>query len=143
MWDYHKGVGMSVFKLFDYSQAGSQRDVEAITISTEQELRKMLENLRQHDPGLVDLVSPAGDCLMIGVGGEHACAQFTQVSGNPPYLMARGPADDYDSHIEFARGGTPTPIPLAYILSFSRMVDIAVDFFLNEHLPTTTEWEEV
>lgn len=134
---------MKVFKLFDYSQVGSQRNIEAINISTERELRQVFEDFQQHDPGLVDLVSPVGDCLMIGVGGEHACVMFTQASGNPPYLMARGPSNDYDSHIEFTRGGTPTPIPLAYVLPFSTMVDIAVYFFFNESLPATIEWEEV
>jgi hypothetical protein len=144
MWGYHKGEAeMGVFKLFDCSQVGIQRNVEAISISAEQELRQVLEGFRQRDPGLVELVSAAGDRLMIGVGGEHACAQFTEASGELPYLMARGPSDDYDSHIEFSCGGTPTPIPLAYILPFSKMVDIAVDFFLNEHLPDIIEWEEV
>lgn len=134
---------MTAFKLFDYSQAGSQQNVEAISIPTEQKLRQELEELRQHDRGLVDLVSPTGDCLMIGVGGEYGCVQFTQASGSPPYLLARGFSDDYDSHIEFARGGTPTPIPLAYVLPFQRVVDIAVYFLLHGHLPDTVEWEEV
>jgi hypothetical protein len=131
-----------MFNLFDRSKASFQENVEPIRISSEQGLREELERFKHNDPGSIDLNSPSGDCLTIGISASSGCVMFTQASLDPPYLMARGPSDDYEACIEFLRGGTPTPIPLAYILPIEEVIDIAVYFFLNGSLPETVEWEE-
>ena len=134
---------MSAFKLIDYSQAGALQEVDQISVATAEQLRDVLNGFREPRPRIVHLVSPEGNLLTIGVGGEHASVGFTEASGDPPYLMARGTSDDYDTDVEFSLGGTPTPIAMAYILPFDKMVAIAEEFLSTGKLPAVIEWEEV
>lgn len=132
-----------MFTLFDHSRASFQESVEPIHISNEEKLRKELKRFKGNDPGkLIDLNSPSGDYLTLGIGASGGCVMFTPASLEPPYLVACGPSDDYETSVEFLRGDTPTPIPLAYVLSVEEVIDIAVYFFLNGSLPKTVEWEE-
>lgn len=132
---------MSVFSLTDYSRE-PRTAAEELVISTEQDLREALKRFQQHDPGFVDLCSPAGDCLSIGVGGPLACLMFIRASGDPPYLWALGNSDDREHTIEFSRGGTPTPISLYRCLPFENALEIAVYYFQHERLPESVQWDK-
>jgi hypothetical protein len=132
---------MAGFKLVDYSQ-GNYEEPQEVLISDEEDLRRTLKQFRQKDPRLVDLISPAGNCLTIGVGAPLGCVMFTKASGDPPYLWAVGDSSDQETYIGFDAGGTLTPVPLYRCLPFERVVEIAVYYFLNGVLPENVKWDE-
>jgi hypothetical protein len=132
---------MPSLKLVDYSE-GSYGDTQELLISDEEDLRRALKQLQRKDPRLVDLISPTGDCLTIGVGAPLGCVMFTKASGDPPYLWAVGDSVEQETYIEFDAGGTPTPVPLYRCLPFERVVEIAVYYLLNGILPENVEWDE-
>jgi len=126
------------YQLIDYSQSSPG---SAIDISSEEQLQTVLQSFQQHEPGFIDLVSPSADTLSLGVGGPLACAMFIGASGDPPYLWALGSSPE-DTDIEFARGGTPTPVPLNRCLPFANVVEIAAAFFRDGKLPDNIDWDE-
>lgn len=132
---------MSGFRLVDYPR-GERSETEGIAILNEQDIRRALKRFQQEDPRVVDLISPTGDCLAIGVSYSLGCVMFMRASGDPPYLWALGDSDDRENDIEFDVGGTPTPVPLYRCLPFERVVEIVVYYFLNGELPRDVEWDE-
>ena len=132
---------MSGFRLVDYPR-GERSEKEEIPILNEQDIRRALKRFQQEDPRVVDLISPTGDCLAIGVSSSLGCVMFMRASGDPPYLWALGDSDDRENDIEFDVGGTPTPVPLYRCLPFERVVEIVVYYFLNGELPRDVEWDE-
>lgn len=130
---------MPVFKLIDYSSSLVENEV---SISTEEDLRKALIRFQQLYPQFVDLISPSGDCLTIGIGDPYSCVMYSQSSGDPPYLWALGNIDNTEDFIEFDASGTPTPVPLYRCLPFNKVVEIAVYFFGTGSLPQNVKWDE-
>jgi len=107
---------------------------------------------------IVDLVSPQGDTLSIGIAGPLdrdnpgmteplACLNFTRASRNPPYLTVVGnPALTYENGgvVVFRyEEGTWTEILRRNCVSIEVMLEIVKHFFLTGSLPNWIPWEEV
>jgi hypothetical protein len=131
---------MSGFKFVDYSR-GQYLGTKELPVSDEQDIRRTLHMLQQQDPSFVDLISPTGESLTIGVGPSLGCVMFTSASGDPPYLCAVADSNGQAGEIEFDAGGTPTPVPLYRCLPFETVIEIVVYYFLNGKLPMNIKWD--
>ena len=107
---------------------------------------------------IVDLASPQGDTLSIGVAGPRdrdnpgmteplACLNFTAASRDPPCLTAVG-----DPSLSYENGGvvvfryeqgTWTEILRRNCVPVETMVRVAKHFFLTGSLPNWISWEQV
>ncbi len=132
---------MSSFRWVDYAQKKCS-GVRAVSLLSEQGIRRTLNQLRLQEPQFVDLISPTGDCLSIGVGGPLGCVMFARASGDPPYLWALGTSKDQEKDLEFDAGGTPTPVPIRRCLPFASVLEIVIHYFLSSELPQNVEWDE-
>jgi hypothetical protein len=110
---------------------------------TSSEVGQLLRSLQTREPFLCSLEADSGT-LLVGVGRELGCIQFTPKNGGPPYLMATtGSMDNGDEYVEFLSGGTPSPIPRRYCLPWP-LVERTVAAFLDQgFFPSDLQWEEV
>lgn len=106
---------------------------------------------------IVDLVSPRGDTLSLGIAGPLdrdnpgmteplACLNFTGASLNPPYLTAVGdPSLTYEKGgvVVFRYGGEWTEILRRNCVPVEKMLEVVKHFFLTGSLPIWIPWEEV
>lgn len=109
------------------------------------QLIALLENLRRtRSPFMCELVGDCGDSLTVGVGREIGCVQHARSDGTGPYLMAVDPATSGSrlDEMEFAVGGTPTPIDGRYCLSFAKLCEIVAEFVMTGNRSNTVKWEE-
>ena len=114
---------------------------------------------RAYSPNtIVDVISPGGDTLSIGVAGpsDHdnpglseslACLNFVNASRDPPYLTAVGDASlDYETGgvVVFKyEDGTWTEILRRNCVPTEKMIQIVRQFFTTGSLPAWVDWEQV
>jgi hypothetical protein len=90
---------------------------------------ELLEGRRKKPPFLARLSADNGFELMIGIGGNFGCAQYSRSDGMPPYLMAISANPPMKSGgIEFLTADTPTPIAAREILAFHELKEVAIHF---------------
>jgi hypothetical protein len=128
--------------LFDVAKAGLE-SARRVQIRSIDELRAVLGRLRERPPGIVELASPAGTILQLGIGGQWACAQLLRGDGAPPYLCAKARTLRAPCDIEFELGGTPTPVAPAQCISFEDAMNIAEYFFKTGAKYPNIEWAEI
>lgn len=129
---------MECFRLGEmkhYSYKSQERSVCSKTFLVDCLLR-----YSEGEPQMIFLQAPKGDDLTIGIGGPLAYIQYTQASGDPPYLAARGESSSWHEFLEFDAGGTATEIPIALCIPLERAIEIAVCFFEHGHIPDDIEW---
>lgn len=145
----------------DMEQKGEQPVRPIISLD---ELARLLDGLRQRQPFLFQLFGENGYCLTVGIAMTSGSVQFAAAKGNPPYFAAVVPSRSklsaeqvqnphalaFESDIrtatksaEFACGGTATPVPSRYVVSFELLKKIIVHFFeTGERFPSVC-WEEI
>jgi hypothetical protein len=107
------------------------------------DLLKMLENLRDREPFLAELVGQNGYKLTIGIG-RMGCVQYSRSDDELPYLMAVESATaEPGNHQEFLAGNEPTEVPRNYLLPFERVKEIAAYFQHTGERSPAVSWEEI
>jgi len=107
-------------------------------------LAELLEGRRKRAPFIADLTGDNGFELMIGLGGELGCAQYSQADGEPPYLMAVSPhlPPIRAGYVEFLAASTPTPLAARYIISFDELKQVACHFLDTGGRSDVVSWQE-
>lgn len=130
------------------------------TVDTWESLKKSLLGITETSgtPNrIVDLESPQGDTLSIGIAGPRdrnnptlteplACLNFTNSSRNPPYLTIVGdPGLTYENGgvVVFQVDGTWTEILHRNCVPVDVMLQIVKHFYATGSLPESIRWEEV
>jgi Immunity protein Imm1 len=118
--------------------------LNGVKISTGAELSKIIDDLRNRPPFFCELFG-MNDCkLLIGLGQNVCCIQYSPSDGSPPYLMATSNSETYDhDYFEFLIGGTQTPVPSRYCIPFDVMKRIAVRFVEMGLRDPNVCWEPV
>jgi hypothetical protein len=81
------------------------------------EVLNLLKSLRNRTPFFCELVGENGYNLLIGLGGDIGCAQYSGGDGEVRYLMAVAKeVPDTAAYTEILTGNTPTPVPGRYCL---------------------------
>jgi hypothetical protein len=123
----------------DYSSS-----LDGAVVHDRQELFAVLDSARAREPFVCELEGDNGYKLMLGIGQEVGCVQYSPSNGDVPYLMALAPGDHGDDeYVEFLCGNTPSPIPLRNILPFEMVKEIAAHFVETGERWPGVAWEEI
>jgi hypothetical protein len=115
-------------------------------LSNPDDLDEALAALWLGEPQFVDLLSPGGDVLCLGIGGERGCAGFGTwlmiKEGRTIDAVGDEDASDIpDEDIFFLAGGTPTPVAPSGLLSLEVIRHIARHFGYHADVPRDVPWE--
>lgn len=104
---------------------------------------QVLEELRAADrPRMCQVTTEYGDNLVVGIGRDFGCVQHSREDGIPPYVMAVAraslPAPD---ELEFAVGGTMTPIDRRYLIPMDQVADLVAQFVASGEISDAVLWE--
>lgn len=114
------------------------------TLSSREELEEIWEAAKKRTNFFAELVTDEGHTLLLGLGPEVGCAQFSSSGGEPPYLMAVARSDAGEGRfIDFEMTNTPTPISERYCFPMHRLKDIAVYFLGTGRCSPGVTWEEI
>ena len=103
----------------------------------------LLSELRiKRPPFMCQFVGENGYNLTVGVDHDFGSVQHSANDGMPPYLMATGPSAD-EHEMEFAVGGTATPIDGRYRLSFGIVQEVVATFVATGRRSDSVKWEEL
>ena len=113
-------------------------------IATDAKLIELLNDRRNYPPFCARFAGDNGFELMIEIGGDVGCVQYSSSTGDPPYLMAVSHQPPMKSgDIEFMMGGTSTPIPARNIVSFDELKQILLYFLETGERSDLVDWESV
>jgi len=132
-------------------------------VSSEKELCLLLDRLLKRPPFVIRLVGTNGYELGVGIG-DPGFVQHLPSNGDPPCTVAvpqdavsfdigsgQNPyrvACEHDDEQEvipptFLAGGTPTPIPTRYCLSFETIKEIAIFFLKTGARSPAFRWDGI
>jgi hypothetical protein len=134
---------MSGWKLLDCAgPVTAAGDFPSIPIESAQQLRRELERFRQRSPSMVHLVSPQGETLAVGLGGEVAGLRWMKepLANNFRMAIAREVVSPHG--MEFRYQGTDNGFRPRNLLPADEAVEAAVFFFLHHRLPESVAWAE-
>lgn len=123
---------------FNGSLVASQRDVEAI-----------LDGIENREPFFCELVGDNGYSLLVGVGSQSGCVQYSRNDGTPPYFMARlnrfqaDRSESTQDYVEFLIADTMSPIPTRYCLPMDSVKSISAHFCETGERSSSFAWEEI
>jgi hypothetical protein len=129
-------------RFFDRQDTSSQINGEILADG--ESLSKLIESLRGREPFFCELVGENGYNLMIGIGKDVGCAQYSAGNGNPPYLMAAIRQESSNRGCaKFLAGGTLTPVTSRFCLPFDVVRRVAVVFLETGCRSSECSWEEI
>ncbi len=123
-------------------------DRELARIESEEDLERTLRNvpaMASSPNAIVNIWSPSGDTLSVGISGDSACMNFTDSSGDGPYYKVLGHSElsDENGVVVFRYEGEWTEIPRRNCVPVDVMIKGAREFYRTGDLPESLEWEEV
>jgi len=118
--------------------------LDGVTIYSGGELVGLLNQVRNREPFVCELVGDNGYKLKMGIGPHVGCVQYSPSDGNTPYLMAVA-SDNHSEpeYVEFLTGDTLTPIARRYCLPFEMLREVAVYFVETGERSPAVAWEEI
>jgi hypothetical protein len=113
-------------------------------ITDEASLIDLLNRRRSCAPFFGRFSGDNGFELVIGMGGEIGCAQYSRTDGDPPYLVAVPLQPRLTSgYVEFLTANTPTPVPARNILTFDELKKIALYFLETGERNDAFSWDSI
>ena len=131
-------------KLLYENQQEDADPKNGMIISSGTQLDAVLDAGRIGTPVFVRLSGDNGFEIMVGIGRNVGCIQYSRSDGEPPYLVALSvdcPTEGED--VEFWTGGTATPIPARFILSSDELKQIALHFLETGQRSDAVFWESI
>jgi Immunity protein Imm1 len=123
----------------DYSTS-----LDGATVRDRNELFAVMDSARDREPFVCELEGENGYKLMLGIGKDVGCVQYSPIDGDIPYLMALAPGNHYEGeYIEFLMGNTPSSIPRRNCLPLEMVKEIAAYFIETGGRWSAVSWEEV
>jgi hypothetical protein len=127
-----------------FDRQDKHNDLNGTTFSDPANLVAVLESLKHRPAFFCELVGDNSYNLLVGVGSQCGCLQYSLSDGRPPYLMAvdKKPAGGSD-YLDFLTGDTPTPVAGRYCLPFETVEKAAGHFLLTGERYPEVNWEEI
>jgi hypothetical protein len=127
-----------------FDRQNPSNPLNSTVVITTTELLDILNSLKGRQPFFCELVGENGFNLLLGVGGDISCAQYSPSDGSTPYLMATlGKGGDADDYAEFLINNTLTPIPFRYCIRFETAKEIAAHFLKTGERSHLVVWEQI
>jgi hypothetical protein len=81
--------------------------------------------------------------VLVGISRDFGCVQHSREDGLPPYLMAVSRVSlAAPDELEFAVGGTMTPIDRRYLISMEQVAEVVAHFVASGELSDAVAWQE-
>lgn len=111
-------------------------------VGSSAQLSELLDSRRNNAPFFARFSSDNGFEIMVGIGGNVGCVQYSRGDGSPPYLMAASfhPPMKHGC-VEFLTADTPTPVAARYIISFDELKTIATHFLATGERSNAVSWQ--
>lgn len=130
--------------VFFFDRQDTTNPSQGAKIESPEWLLARLSELQQRPPSFCELEAENGYSLLLGVGPERGCVQFSGTDGSRPYLMALADDDrDDEEYMEFLTANTDTPIPRRYCLPMDEIRQISSVFLTTGQRSGSVTWEEV
>ncbi|MEX0701314.1 MAG: Imm1 family immunity protein [Planctomycetales bacterium] len=127
-----------------FDRQDTANPLNGVTVPDERTLDEALDSLRKREPSFCELMGDNGFELLIGVGHDIGCVQYSAADGSLPYLIAvASESANDDGYVEFLTADTPTPIPVRYCLPLRMIRAIAAEFVITGERSESVTWEEV
>lgn len=127
--------------VFNHEQDHSPQ-LDGAIVQNRDELFALLDSFKGKQPFVGELVGDNGYKLMIGIGDQFGCVQYS--NDHVPYLMALAPgAHPDEEYVDFLMGNTPSPVPKRNCLPFEKVKEIAAHFIETGERSSAVSWEEV
>jgi hypothetical protein len=127
-----------------FDRQDKSNPLNGATIDDKEELLKVLDALRSREPFFCELVGENGYNLLLGVGRDIGCAQYSPSDGSTPYLMAVAATNqDSNEYMDFLTANTPSPVPRRYCVPFEAAKQIAAHFIETGNCWPGVSWEQI
>jgi hypothetical protein len=121
-----------------------------VPISSSDELRKELEALAVLEPRIVELETPDGKWVRIGIGGPLAGFAILEdvvlpLPGSPSELRTRialAPTPAPCERVEFLCGQQPSQLRADALLPAKEVIKLVIDYFESGAFPDWLRWRE-
>jgi hypothetical protein len=101
---------------------------------------RQLDERFKNEPQLIELISPNGGTLVIGVGGKNSYLNYVEPDGWPAYSSVG--SIQKEGLLTFTMNEYHTEIPARYGISFNEALTAAIEFFKTMKMPECIIWEE-
>jgi hypothetical protein len=124
------------------NQQDDSDPINGTVIAESVQLLALLESKRKNAPFFARFSGDNGFEIMVGIGGEVGCVQYSRSDGKRPYLMAVS-ADPpmRNGYVEFLAADTPTPCAARYIIRFDEVKKVALYFLQTGERSDTVSWQ--
>jgi hypothetical protein len=144
----HRNYSVMV-KFFDRQEMSNP--LNGAEIITGVALSRIIDSSRNRNPFFCELIFENGCKLLVGIGPNVGCAQFTSSNAEPPYLMATqeivecdtDDTVDFADTVDFLVGNTLTPVPRYYCMSMDSVKQIALHFLETGHRDPNFAWKGI
>jgi len=117
--------------------------VNGTIFANDDNLIASLREMQSREPFFCEIIGNENK-LTIGIGPHKSCAQYSALSGDPPYLMAIGDnSDREDGELSFLIDDIATPVPCRYALSSNELWTVIDSFVKTEEPNSELYWEEI
>lgn len=129
-------------KFFDQHNATNPDN--GTVVSNGMTAKSLLKRNSANGSIFVELIADNQMKLLIGLGAEICCAQFSTADDDPPYLMATlKTANLREGFTDFLIGKTPSEVPLRLCIPISVLLDVAAYFVETGERSSDVEWEAI
>ncbi len=95
-------------------------------------------------PFFSELVFDDQTKLLVGLGPEIGCAQFTNADDEPPYLVARIESENMrEGFADFVIGNEPSEVPLRLCIPLDVLLEVVAYFVDTGRRSSIVSWEEI
>ncbi len=115
-------------------------DFPRVTIRSEGQLREELRRLRDREPGIFALESPADDALQIGIGGPFWGMRHYR--NREVHAVVLADRIDHEKRIDFAAEEDAIAFWPEELLPFERAIEVIIYYYRNLRLPDWIGWKE-
>lgn len=117
-------------------------------MASSEKLRERLTELHRScssRPQIVELVSPTGERLGVGLGSDETALSWTGSSLDPPYFASKGSTEDEVEPVLvfFYKGDHWTEFPRHQAIPLEQGIAAVERFFQTGTRPDNIRWQEV
>jgi hypothetical protein len=112
-------------------------------ICSESDLRRELGEMRRRSPSIVQLHSPEGEILIIGIGGPFAGLRWMKPPMVEHFKLSLNPMPPTNQGIEFRDHGTDTGFRPQYLFPLEDVIEEAVYFYNNQTFSDRMQWRSI
>jgi hypothetical protein len=140
-------IRMNRWTLIDcMPMVAKEEELPRITIGSEEQLRDELLSYCQRKPAsIIELVSPEGDILHMGLGREFSGVQWIREPLNLAKRQMKIAVADRvytEVGVEFRFQGSVSGFRPKYVIPVEKAIDAAVHFFKMGQLPDWLQWAD-